>query len=35
MTKSEKTRGESLRFKEELEISVLVIGNGGEGYDTS
>jgi hypothetical protein len=34
-TKSAKTRGESLMFKKELEISVLVIGNGGEGYDTS
>jgi hypothetical protein len=34
-TKSEKMRGESLGLKEELEIIVLVIGNGGEGYDTS
>jgi hypothetical protein len=32
--KSAETRGESLGFKEELEISILVIGNGGEGYDT-
>jgi hypothetical protein len=32
--KSAEMRGESLGFKEELEISVLVIGNGGEGYDT-
>jgi hypothetical protein len=28
-------RGESLKFKEELEISFMVIGNGMEGYDTS
>jgi hypothetical protein len=32
--KSAETGGESLEFKGELEISVLVIGNGGEGYDT-
>jgi hypothetical protein len=33
--KSAETRGESLGFKEELEISIMVIGNGKEGYDTS
>jgi hypothetical protein len=35
LAKSVETRGESLEFKKELEISILVIGNGGEGYDTS
>jgi hypothetical protein len=34
-TKSAETRGESLGFRKELEISVIVIGNGKEGYDTS
>jgi hypothetical protein len=33
--KSAKMRGEHLGFKEELEISVLLIGNGIEGYNTS
>jgi hypothetical protein len=33
--KSVETGGESLEFKKELEISVLVTRNAGEGYDTS
>jgi hypothetical protein len=33
--KSVEMGGESLGFNEELEIIIMVIGNGGKGYDTS